>query len=99
MKPREGAGLRGGSGGSLSLGSLVVEEVLMSEEGHITRGMLLVNAVFSFLLVKKVRKEKIFPEKQRCGLGMNPSAVRTGCCEFISGPAYVGSLLWLLLLR
>lgn len=43
----------GGGGGSLSLGSLVVEEGLMSEEGHITRGILLVNPVLFFLSIKK----------------------------------------------
>lgn len=44
----------GGSGrGSLSLSSLIVEEVLMSEEGRISRGILVINAVLTFFLVKK----------------------------------------------
>lgn len=49
----EGGSMGGSGRGSLSLSSLIVEEVLMSEEGRISRGILVINAVLTFFLVKK----------------------------------------------
>lgn len=46
----------------------------MPEEGHISRGILVINAVLTFLLAKKEDwSGKKFQARQRCGLGMKPS--------------------------
>lgn len=68
----------GGSGrGSLSLNSLIVEEVLMSEEGRISRGILVINAVLTFFPGEKEGWDgKKFQVRKRYGLGMEPS-----CCQ------------------
>lgn len=49
----EGGSMGGSGRGSFSLSSLIVEEVLMLEEGRILRGILVINVVLIFFLVKK----------------------------------------------
>lgn len=56
----------------------------MSEEGHISRGIMVINAVLAFLLAKKKIGVAKNSSKAEVWTGNEALGVRTGCCGFAS---------------